>query len=294
MRYLSTIALVLAGFLGVAIFASPRAKAAGWTPQPIVPQDQLAAASAKLTQQPAGTWTTTVYVDTGALCPVPVSFDLLTTAPYTDTADASPQYVGAGPGDVSASPPWCGAQAAHQVTEVKLTFTPSPALSSVPQSATLALTPSPTALTQGVIPLTLRREVSAWQYVWIPVIFGVVLAVALIGLTAIGVPRPRDPQERVNFWRMPLYASSAWTFRDSWATNVTALGAIAGTALTASGSVAGYDLAVAPDYARDLALAAALVLAALLLWYAVIAIRALTDSRDGSAMSNANNSSFIL
>jgi hypothetical protein len=242
MRYLSTIALVLAGFLGLAIFASPHAKAAGGTPQPILPPDQLAAASAKLTQQSAGTWTTTVYVDTGALCPVPLSFDLLTTTPFSDTADASPRYVGASPGDLSASPPWCGAQATHPVTEVKLTFTPSPALSSVPQSATLALTPSPAALAQGVIPLdmplTLRREVSAWQYVWIPVIFGVVLAIALIVLTAIGVPRPRDPRQRVKFWRMPLYASSAWTFRDSWATNVTALGAIVGTALTASGSVA--------------------------------------------------------
>jgi hypothetical protein len=231
MRYLSTIALVVAGFLGVAIFAAPRAQAVG---PPIVPQNQLAAASDKLTQQSTGTWTTTVYVDTGALCPVPVSFNLLTTTPYSDTADARPQYAGGSP--------QCGAQAAHPVTEVNLTFTPSPELTSVPQSATLALTPSPAALSQGVVPLdlqlTVRRQVSAWQYVWLPVICGLVLALALIGLTAIGVPRPRDPEERVTFWRMPLYASSAWTFRDSWATNVTALGAVAGTALTASGSIA--------------------------------------------------------
>jgi hypothetical protein len=239
MRYLSAVALVLGGFAGMAVFASPLANAAG---SPVVPPDQLAAASAALTQQSQGTWTTTVYVDTGALCPAPVSFDLLTTTPYSDTADPSPKYVGASPQDLSASPPWCGAQAAHPVTEVELTFTPSPALSSVPQSATLALTPAQAALAEGVIPLdvplTVRRQVSAWQYVWIPALCGFGLAVLLIGLTwGLGVPWPGAGMQPRRFWRIPLYASSAWTFRDSWATNITAAGAVAGTALTSTGSI---------------------------------------------------------
>jgi hypothetical protein len=234
MRYLSAITLVLMGFLGLAVFATPNASAAS---SPGVPaSDQLAATAAKLTQQSAGTWTTTVYVDTGALCLAPVSFDLLTTTPYSDTTDPGPQYVGGN------GRPQCGAQAAHPVTEVKLTFTPSPALSSVPQSATLALTPAQSALAQGVMPLditlTLQRQVSAWQYVWIPVFCGLGLAAALIGLTwGFGVPWPGAGMEPRRFWGIPLYASSAWTFRDSWATNITAAGAAAGTALTATGTI---------------------------------------------------------
>ena len=35
----------------------------------------------------------------------------------------------------------------------------------------------------------------------------------------------------------PLYASASWTFKDSWATNLTAVGALLGTFLTAAGSV---------------------------------------------------------
>jgi hypothetical protein len=234
MRYLSAVTLVLIGFLGIAVFAGPNADAASSTGVP--GPDQLAATASKLTQQSAGTWTTTVYVDTGALCLAPVSFDLLTTTPYSDTVDPGPQYAGGNGG------PQCDAQAAHPVTEVKLTFTPSPPLSSVPQSATLALTPAQAALAQGVMPLditlTLQRQVSAWQYVWIPVLSGLGLAVLLIGLTwGFGVPWAGAGMEPRRFWGIPLYASSAWTFRDSWATNITAAGALAGTALTATGSI---------------------------------------------------------
>ena len=230
MRYLGATVLLFAAFLGVTIFAGPVAEAAV-TPTP------LGGLSASLTQQSAGTWTTTVYLDTGALCQGTVSFDLLTTTPLSDTADASPHYVGGLA---------CGAQAAHPVTEVMLTFTPSPALPAVPESAMLAVTPPPGVLAQDVppldIPLTVRRQVPITEYVWIPVGSGLVLAALLVGLTmAIGVPRPGGQtahMHRDRFWRMPLYASSAWTFRDSWATNVTALSALVGTVLTASGTVA--------------------------------------------------------
>lgn len=233
MRYLSAVTLVLMGSFWLAVFAGPDASAASSVGAPA--PDQLTATAAKLTQQSAGIWTTTVYVDTGALCLTPVSFSLLTTTPYSDTADPGPRYAGGGG-------PQCGAQAAHPVTEVQLTFTPSPALSSVPQSATLAITPAPSALAQGVAPLditlTLQRQVSAWQYVWIPVFCGLGLAALLIGLTwSFGVPWPGAGMEPRRFWGIPLYASSAWTFRDSWATNITAAGALAGTALTATGSI---------------------------------------------------------
>jgi hypothetical protein len=235
-RYLSAIALLFASLFCAVVFAGPDAKAAvaptaALSPPP-PPPAQLAATAGKLTQRSAGLWTTTVYVDTGALCPAPLSFDLLTTKPYTDTTDASPQYVGGPP---------CGTHP-KPITTVELSFAPGPALSSVPQSATLALTPSQAALAEGVIPLdiplTVRRQVTAAQYVWIPVGFGLALTILLIAATiAFGVPRPSGGTAHRGFWRIPLYAASAWTFRDSWATNITAIGAVIGTVLTATGSV---------------------------------------------------------
>ena len=43
----------------------------------------------------------------------------------------------------------------------------------------------------------------------------------------------------LRFWRTPLFAGSAWSFGDSWATSVTPLTALAGGVLAASGAVAG-------------------------------------------------------
>jgi hypothetical protein len=77
------------------------------------------------------------------------------------------------------------------VTGVKLTFIPS--LSAVPQTATLIVTPPQALLVAGdpplEIPLTVRRAVSPWQYVWIPAICGATLAALLVlVLIAIGAP----------------------------------------------------------------------------------------------------------
>ena len=144
-------------------------------------------ASATLTQVNAGEWTTTVYLDTAALCagdnPAGNTFSLVTGKPNSVTGAAAPTYPD--------GPLACGAAAANPVTQVKLTFTPS--LSAVPQAATLTVTPPQALLLAGdpplQIPLTVRRSVSPWQYVWIPAICGGALAVLLVlVLIAIGVP----------------------------------------------------------------------------------------------------------
>ena len=109
-------------------------------------------ANPSLTQQSAGTWTTTVELDTAAICPGPVTFDLVTTKPYTDTTDAVPTYrQGGGVVPVGG----CRAIGTSPVTEVELTFTPSPALAAIPEAATLAVTPSAAALA-----LAPRRSIS--------------------------------------------------------------------------------------------------------------------------------------
>jgi hypothetical protein len=144
-------------------------------------------ASGTLTQVNAGEWTTTVYLDTAALCagsnPAGNTFSLVTGKPNSVTGAAAPTYPD--------GPLACGAAAANPVTQVKLTFTPS--LSAVPQAATLTVTPPQALLLAGdpplQVPLTVRRIVSPWQYVWVPAICGGALAALLVlVLIAIGVP----------------------------------------------------------------------------------------------------------
>ena len=181
---------VLGGVLG-SVLGGGQALAATLT----VPAAPLAgSASATLTQVNALEWTTTVYLDTAALCagdnPAGNTFSLVTGKPNSVTGAAAPAYPD--------GPLACGAAAANPVTQVKLTFTPS--LSAVPQAATLTVTPPQALLLAGdpplQIPLTVRRSVSPWQYVWIPAICGGALAVLLVlVLIAIGVPGRDAGQE---------------------------------------------------------------------------------------------------
>jgi hypothetical protein len=234
MRYLAAITLGLAVLFGVGLATEGQAHAAvaAATPVPVVPPTS----PATLTQDAAGVWTTDLYLDTAALCSD--TFDLVTGAPATSTPATTVTY------DGSTTAP-CGAASGGAVTKVEATF---PALPSgaVPQNATLVVTPSAADLTAGADPvdvaLTVRRDVSTMQYAWIPLGCGVGLALLLIVLTMlIGVPKPDGTTAHAHptgFWRMPLYAASAWTFSDSWVTNITAVGTLIGTVLTASSSVA--------------------------------------------------------
>jgi hypothetical protein len=243
MRYLGAIGFFFAVFSWVVIFAGPPSGAAAEPAQP-ASQTPLTGLTAPL-QQSGDTWTTTVYLGTAALCQGAVSYDLVTTVPYSATLDTSPKYVvpGSNPQRTADHPP-CATQNANPDAEALLSFTPSPALTAAPQTATLVVTPVGVAV-PGAMPLditlTVHRQVSASQYVWIPVGCGLVLAVLLVLLTmAIGVSYEGGTVHghRGKFWTVPLYAASAWTFGDSWATNVTAVGTVVGAVLTASGSVA--------------------------------------------------------
>jgi hypothetical protein len=145
----------------------------------------------------------------------------------------------------------CGpGETASPITAVTL----SASLAEVPLSATLVVTPSPVAAASEAqldITLAVHRHVSVYQYLVIPAGSGAVLAALLIIATvAFGVPRSRRPGhpprsgrrnahlDTEDFWRRPLYAASAWTWGDSWVTNITAVGTIIGTVLTASSGVA--------------------------------------------------------
>jgi hypothetical protein len=179
---------------GQALAATLAVRAAPPAAAPPAAAPLAGSASGTLTQVNAGEWTTTVYLDTAALCagdnPAGNTFSLVTGKPNSVTGAGAPAYPD--------GPLACGAAAANPVTQVKLTFTPS--LSAVPQAATLTVTPPQALLLAGdpplQVPLTVRRSVSPWQYVWIPAICGGALAVLLVlVLIAIGVPGRDAGQE---------------------------------------------------------------------------------------------------
>jgi hypothetical protein len=238
MRYVGAISLVLAALFGVGlIITSGQANAAtSVSSPPVVPPP----GGATLTQGSAGTWTASVYLDTVALCDD--TFNLVTSAPDTDNPAKPVTY------DGTATAPCGAAQQAKDgaLTMVGLTF-PSMPGGAIPQTATLAVTPSATALAAGAapveFPLTVRRQLTGASSLWTPAWFGLGFVLALVALVAsIGVKTTDN--RRVHgmgpkLLGATLYAPAAWTFGGSWATNFTALGTVIGGVLAATGAVAG-------------------------------------------------------
>ena len=123
--------------------------------------------------------------------------------------------------------------------QVTLTFAGLP---QVPQAASLVFNDA--AASFG-IPLTVSRQVSPYLYLGIPAASGLLLVCLLLVmiLIFIKIPEPdglRRSIRQIYYWRHHrVMASSAWTIRDSWATNATSgilvVGAIlAGTTATGS------------------------------------------------------------
>jgi hypothetical protein len=241
MRFLGAVLLALAALFGVGLITGVHADAAtSVAPPPVIAPP----GGATLTQQPDGTWTTSVFLDTTALCGD--SFDLFTGAPDTDKAATQVTYVDASTIiDASTSTAPCGS-GPPAVTEVELTFPAMPD-GAIPQTATLAVTPSATALAAGAAPvefaLTVRRQLSGASNLWISVWFGLAFVVLLVILVAsIGVNTTDNRRVRGlgrGLLGAMLYAPSAWTFGGGWATNFTALGTVIGGVLTATGAVSG-------------------------------------------------------
>ena len=114
-------------------------------------------------------------------------------------------------------------------------------LPSVPLAATLVVVDNygahpavPTAITMTAV----HRFVSWGQYVWWPCISGCALAALFLVLALLVFyllqrqPRPRRGQPI-----RPIYASSGWTFRDSWATNIGTGATAVAAILTGAGAV---------------------------------------------------------
>lgn len=199
---------------------------------PAIPAPSPGGTSSVL-RQAGPRWQTTVIVNyPGTSCP-PLSAYALEASPPQEVMAPSPNLSHAGTNRRGAC-------------KVALTFGSLP---QVPSSASLAVTVAGTTTT---VPLTVVRQVSLLEYVWIPVFSGLGLA-ALLWLSAVTFVRvyPRDPDKdgqrsritpfrpeiwpfRPEFWRYTITASGAWTVNDSWATNVTTVTAVIATALGAT------------------------------------------------------------
>jgi hypothetical protein len=168
-------------------------------------------ASATLSQSPQDpqAWQTTIDLDTAALCPGTLLPDVFTLVTGGPAAMVSPAAVSYSPGSSvtpasSASPassvspagttgPACGNLDANPVTTVTLTFKPDLTGHTVPQSATLIITPPHTLVQAGETPyrvqLTLQRVVSPWMYAGIPLLCGLGAAVLFVLLLIlVGLP----------------------------------------------------------------------------------------------------------
>jgi hypothetical protein len=215
--------------------------------------------SAILTQQSSGLWKTTVVLQASAVCVSKLTYELVTTPPGRPALGAvtSLHPVRA----ATAAPVKCPSPAAED-EEVTVAFH----LSAVPAAATLVVAGG--TIAPAAIPMTtVHRYVSLSQYLWVPIISGAALAAALLavicGLALAHFIRAGSDGNRAGFWRKPIYASAAWTFKDSWATNI-GFGATAVAAtLTGAGAVSTLLPGVQLDrYAILMSICGAIIVAA--------------------------------
>jgi hypothetical protein len=180
-----------------------------------------------LVQTDATTWRTNVVVTVSSTCPTSVSFWLV-----LPSTDVDPARV------VSNAHPPC-TTSNWQVLPETLTFGSlpgSPAAATLVVSQNGRTTVSSTSGGVATTQLTLQRilpSVDGLPFGWVIVAAG---AFALLFLILALASEADRTARRINF-SAPVYAAASWTFKDSWATNITVVGAVLGTFIAASGSV---------------------------------------------------------
>jgi hypothetical protein len=184
-------------------------------------------------------WRVTVLLtDTGPTCPGTAAYWLETTPPASASARAGrPAITGLAS---SGRPADTGSPC-----QVTVTFT---GLTTAPATAALVLDQAGNIST---LPLAVSRNVTVAWYLGIPAIVGGGMAVALLllSLLCIRVYRYGNRVKPLtgDFWKRPVLASGAWTAGDSWATNITAVLALAGAALATTTAASSLFPGVALD-----------------------------------------------
>lgn len=218
-------AAAVAALAAMAVLACTTRPAVAATSAPTTATLSLVATSPVLSEVD-GHWTTTVLVQDTGLCATAVDFRLVLTTP------ADPPSV-PGTAAVTPRPPAGCVLTAGAVSTVTVTF--DKALPVVPSSAVLALqAATPTSVVAGptTILLTVRRAIGLGRLVLLPLV--VALGAAVLYLAVIGALL-RHLRGQGDPWRAS--ATSTWSFKDSPVTNITAIGAVFGAVITATGAV---------------------------------------------------------
>jgi hypothetical protein len=227
---------VTTGFLLVAMLAGTGQQAP--TPVPTTVPESVSASPA-LTEDATGDWSATLYLNTTALCAdgTGASFALVTTGPDKQVRPARPPAY---------DPPFnCQAlsatarrtqAASNPLTRVTLRFNGASGMPATPPAAAAVVVTTPQAA-PAQVPVTVHRWVTGAEYLGVPALCGLglwLLFITSMLLVGLRVPGGGTLRGRKILGR-PLYAQSTWTFSGSWATNLTAAGAVTAAMLTATG-----------------------------------------------------------
>jgi hypothetical protein len=196
------------------------------------PSVSAAASNPVLSQGPSGAWTTTVVLQASDACLSKLDYELVITPPGTPASGRVDGHVPIQP--PGSAPVACPSATTAQDEQVTVAFT----LSSPPLSATLVIIDAkdknraaPTTIAMSAV----HRYVSAGQYLGYPALAGLLLAFLFAAFCAIFWPnRVRPDGGRL---RRPIYASATWTFKDSWATNISLGATTIAAILTGAGAV---------------------------------------------------------
>ena len=181
----------------------------------------ISSTSPVLTRTGAG-WSTTIFVANSGSCASAVDYELLVASsialgPIVGVATVSP------------APPSGCVLTGGTVNKVTLQFPDS--FTTVPSAVTLAVFGDPgdtqrTFSGPSTIQLSVQRALGLVREIVFPLIFGAVFAAIFVMVC------------RKKVGRRDLEAGSNWSFKDSWATNITFVSALFGAIISSSSAIA--------------------------------------------------------
>ncbi len=187
---------------------------------PSTPTLSIVATNPVLKKTPAG-WSTTILVGDAGVCAPNVTYELLVSTTYV-----SGPIIGTP--TVTPTPTSGCALTIGVVNKVTLQF--ENGFTEMPSAVTLEIFgntgTSPGAFSPSTIQLSVQRALGLIHEVLFPLLFGILCAGVFI------VECTRRIGNNI------LEAGSSWSFKDSWATNITFVGALLGAIISASGSIA--------------------------------------------------------
>lgn len=223
MRRILTICIVaMSGLVVPVVFFGGLASSAGATESGSSSVGLTISPTAPVLTRTASGWSTTILVANSGSCAIAVDYELLVSTHY-----ASGPMVGVP--TVSPTPPSGCALAGGTVNKVTLQF--ADGFTTIPSAVTLAVFGDPSDTQQtfsspSTIQLSVQRALGLVHELVFPLILGIVFAAIFVQVC------------RRKIGDMDLEAGSNWSFKDSWATNITFVSALFGAIISSSSSIA--------------------------------------------------------